>query len=65
MTAPHARRMSSCSIKTATAYGSPLRVKPVRDENDNIIGGVETFSDDSFDITLQDPSFTISNAEFD
>ncbi len=31
-----------------------VRVKPVHDENDNIIGGVETFSDDSFDIALQD-----------
>jgi diguanylate cyclase (GGDEF)-like protein len=31
-----------------------VRVKPVHDENNNIIGTVETFSDDSFDIALQD-----------
>ena len=31
-----------------------VRVKPVHDENNNIIGGVETFSDDSFEIALRD-----------
>ena len=31
-----------------------VRVKPLRDENDNIIGGVETFSDDSFEVALKD-----------
>jgi diguanylate cyclase (GGDEF)-like protein/PAS domain S-box-containing protein len=31
-----------------------VRVKPLRDENDNVIGGVETFSDDSFEIALKD-----------
>ena len=31
-----------------------VRVKPLRDENNNIIGGVETFSDDSFENTLKD-----------
>ena len=30
------------------------RVKPLRDENDNVIGGVETFSDDSFEVALKD-----------
>ena len=31
-----------------------VRVKPLRDENDNVIGGVETFSDDSFEVALKD-----------
>lgn len=31
-----------------------VRVKPLRDENDKIIGGVETFSDDSFEVALKD-----------
>jgi len=31
-----------------------LRVKPLHDENNNIIGGVETFSDDSFENILKD-----------
>ena len=31
-----------------------MRVKPLRDENNNIIGGVETFSDDTLENALED-----------
>ncbi len=31
-----------------------VRVKPLRDENNNIIGGVETFSDDTLENALED-----------
>jgi PAS domain S-box-containing protein len=37
-----------------------VRVKPLRDENNKIIGGVETFSDDSLQTTLKE---RVSNLE--
>jgi diguanylate cyclase (GGDEF)-like protein len=43
-------------MKHKNGYRVPVyvRVKPLRDENNNIIGGIETFSDDSFEIALKD-----------
>jgi diguanylate cyclase (GGDEF)-like protein/PAS domain S-box-containing protein len=51
-----APRKAHVFMKHKNGYRVPVcvRVKPVRDDNNNIIGGVETFSDDSFDIALRD-----------
>jgi diguanylate cyclase (GGDEF)-like protein/PAS domain S-box-containing protein len=49
-------RQAHVFMKHKNGYRVPVfvRVKPLRDEHNNIIGGVETFSDDSFENTLKD-----------